>query len=1004
MSDKFSLDEILNEYSGSSGSSSGQSLDDILNSYPATKNYEDSGLAEIFDSRSSTTDIDLSGINISMPGDYPSPEEIRKKNAPVSVHDIPEEQLTEEERIKKSKQIDYEIISGDYDRKYMPDELKTEAELKAEGKASAAEDLFSEAEETGSRRNASKKKVKVKPAKKKFGLDLADGLKGVHSFEDDDFDRKYGSTPLFTAAERDELIGEGEHEIPFEIKPRAGSSLSEKLEREAEFAEKYNESPSSTKREHKVKPEKLPPKRDETANPLHDHKENPFDKYAAIDDLDSILGQYEKIEQPQTLKRSETSPLKGFTDIFNKLMAKEEANSEGSELLENSRKIKRSEGAIERKKISDIDLDLADKMIQDTSQINTDKTNAELEKLNALKERRSKKIKDFVLVGDEEENTPDEAAQSEENEELEDFESLEDAPDIQNHIAGQKSKLVFRLVILFACFAVTTYMAVANDFKLPILDSLSIIDKRNQPDVFLFINSVIGVVAGFVASQTISGGMSKLLSGKADCDSLSALALISSLLTSMISLADSNMVRGSFVYIYTPVAIGALIFNTIGKLLIINRTQRSFSFISGDNDRYALFVVNDEEKAQNFTRGSLSDFPVLAGMQKTEVITDFLKTSYAGDSTDRFCKMVSPIIAIAGLVIGIIAGLLARVEHGTMGAFCVGLSTFSACASICSCFAMMLVVNLPMEKASAKYGSKQGAIIGFDSIDEFGDVNSVMIDAASLFPPGSIILRNIKSFPDSSIDEAIVEAASLTSQSGSILRNMFYDIIVGKTEMLEPVESYIYEDSMGLCGWINNKRVLLGNRELMQNHSIEGLPSIAKESEYTDGDKIAVYLSISGQLSAMFIIELTPSYQIKSALKELEKGGVAVMLRSVDSMLSVSRLSEMFEVTPALFKLIPFRLHPDFEKTTEYAARRPATLACSGRFASFAQLILGANRLRGTISAGIAMQAAEILLGILLTLALVLLRSMAELTVTNILLYNFVFVLLYFIFQAFRKV
>lgn len=998
MSDKFSLDEILNEYSGSGSGSSGQSLDDILNSYPATKNYEDSGLAEIFDSRSSTTDIDLSGINISMPGDYPSPEEIRKKNAPVSVHDIPEEQLTEEERIKKSKQIDYEIISGDYDRKYMPDELKTEAELKAEGKVSADE-------ERSEKDRASKKKVKVKPAKKKFGLDLADGLKGVHSFEDDDFDKKYGSAPLFTAADRDELIGEEEHEIPFEIKPPVGSSLSEKLEREAEFAEKYNDVPSSApKHEHKVRPEKVTPKREGGAYPLPEHKNDPFDKYAAIDDLDSILGQYEKIEQPMTLKRSDTSPLKGFTDIFNKLMAKEEANGEGSELLEDSRKIKRSEGAIERKKISDIGLDLSDKMIQDTSQINTDKTSAELEKLNALKERRSKKIKDFVLVGDEEENTPDEAAQSEEAEELEDFESLEDAPDIQNHIAGQKSKLVFRLIILFACFAVTTYMAVANDFKLPILDSLSLIDKRSQTDVFLFINSVIGVVAGFVASQTISGGISKLLSGKADCDSLSAMALISSLLTSMISLADSNMVRGSFVYIYTPVAIGALIFNTIGKLLIINRTQRSFSFISGDNDRYALFVLNDEEKAQNFTRGSLSDFPVLAGMQKTEVITDFLKTSYAGDSTDRFCKMVSPIIAIAGLVLGVLAGLLSRAEHGTMGAFCVGLSTFSACASICSCFGMMLVVNLPMEKASAKYGAKQGAIIGFDSIDEFGDVNSVMIDAASLFPPGSIILRNIKSFPDSSIDEAIVEAASLTSQSGSILRNMFYDIIVGKTEMLEPVESYIYEDSMGLCGWINNKRVLLGNRELMQNHSIEGLPSIAKESEYTDGDKIAVYLSISGQLSAMFIIELTPSYQIKSALKELEKGGVAVMLRSVDSMLSVSRLSEMFEVTPALFKLIPFRLHPDFEKTTEYAARRPATLVCSGRFASFAQLILGANRLRGTISAGIAMQAAEILLGILLTLALVLLRSMAELTVTNILLYNFVFVMLYFLFQAFRKV
>ena len=866
MSDKFSLDDILNEYSGSGGNSSGQSLDDILNSYPATKNYEDSGLAEIFDSRSSTTDIDLSGISISMPQDYPSPEEIRRsKEQPVSVHDIPEDQLTEEERIKKSKQIDYEIISGDYERKYMPDELKTEAELKAEGKTDMAAKADAASED-----KASKKKVKVKPAKKKFAADFGEGLKGVHSsFDDDEFDRKYGGAPLFTSEDRDELIGEELHEIPFEIKPPSGSSLSEKLEREAEFNEKYSSS-AGVKHEHKVRPERVVQKQEAAS---------PFDKYAAIDDLDSILGQYEKKEQPQTLKRSETSPLKGFTDIFNKIMAKEEAGGEGSELLEESKKLKRSDVAIERKKISDIGLDLSDKMIKDTSQINIDKTNAELEKLNALKERRSKKIKDFVLMGGEEENTPEENAEASENTEIDDFESLVDAPDIQEHITGQKNKLIFRLAILFICFAATTYMAVANDFKLPVLESLSIIDKRSQPDVFLFINSVIGVVAGFVASQTISGGISKLLSGKADCDSLSAMTLVSCLLTSMISLADSNMVRGSYVYIFTPVAIGSLIFNTIGKLLIISRTQRSFTFISDDNDRYALFVVDDEEKAQNFTRGSLSDFPVLAGMQKTEVITDFLKTSYAGDSTDRFSKMVCPIIAAAGLVIGIIAALLARVEHGTMGAVCVGLSTFSACASICSCFGMMLVVNLPMEKASSKYSSKQGAIVGYDSIEEFGDVNSIMIDAASLFPPGSIILRNIKSFPDSSIDEAIVEAASLTSQSGSVLNNMFYDIIVGKTEMLDPVESYIYEDSMGLCGWINNKRVLLGNRELMQNHSIEGLPSIAKENEYTDGDKIAVYLSISGQLSAMFIIELTASYQIKKALKELERGGVAVMLR-----------------------------------------------------------------------------------------------------------------------------
>lgn len=986
---KFSLDDILNEYhSSGSGNSSPDALEDILNSYPATKNYEDSGLAEIFESRKSTTDIDLSGINISLQSDYPSPEEIKSKA---------EEELSEEDRIKKQKQIDYEILSGDYDRKYMPDELKTTEDLRNEALARMQAENAENAESAENTEKGGKKRVKVKPAARKYGLDLADNIKGLHSSydDDDDFDKKYGSTPLFTEEARDEIIGP-EHEIPYEIEPSVGRSLSEKLERADEYEEKYNISPH--KEAAKVKPEKITVKRET--------KRDPFDKYAAIDDLDSILDQYDNNRKPGSISRSDTSPLRGFTDIFNKLMAKEESSGEGSELLESARKLKKQPpvSPIERKHISDIDLDLSDKMIQDTAQINKQKTNAELIKLNELKERRSDKVKNFRLLGDEEEDDEDTSSAGE-VEEIEDFERLEDAPSIAENINAQKNKLAVRLLILVACFAVTSYIAIANDFSLPVLESFTLINKRMQPDEFLFINSIFGVLAGFAAYQTVSNGLAKFAAFRADCDTLSAMALISSILTSMVSIADSNMVRGGYVYIYVPAAIGALIFNTVGKLLIVDRTQRSFSYISGDNDRYALFIVDDEERSQNFTRGSLTDFPVLAGMQKTEVITDFLKTSYSGDSTDRFCRIVAPIIAGAGLVIGLIAGFLARPQHGsTMAAICAGLSAFSACTAVCSCFAMMLVVNLPMARASKKYGEKQGAIIGFDSIDEFCDTNSVLVDGAQLFPAGSISLINIKSFPDTSIDEAIVEAASLTSQSGSILKSMFYDIIVGKTEMLNPVESYLYEDSMGLCGWINNKRVLLGNRELMQNHSIEGLPSIAKESEYTDENKIAVYLSISGQLSAMFIIELTPAYQIGEALRELEKRGIAVMVRSVDSMLSVSRLAELFDVSPSMFRLIPFRLHPDFEKTTEYTAKRPATLSCSGRFASFAQLILGAGRLRGTISIGIAMQAAAILLGILLTLTMVLLDSMAELTVTNVILYNLIFAAIYAVFQRFRKI
>ncbi len=147
---------------------------------------------------------------------------------------------------------------------------------------------------------------------------------------------------------------------------------------------------------------------------------------------------------------------------------------------------------------------------------------------------------------------------------------------------------------------------------------------------------------------------------------------------------------------------------------------------------------------------------------------------------------------------------------------------------------------------------------------------------------------------------------------------MFYDIIAGKTELLNPVESYIFEDSMGLCGWINNKRVLLGNRELMVNHSIEGMPPLTKEKEYTENGRTAVYLSISGELSAMFLVEITPTLEIIQALQDLQKNDVYIMIRSVDSIVSINRLSELFEISPEYLKLIPFRVHEQFNAVTSY--------------------------------------------------------------------------------------
>ncbi len=841
------------------------------------------------------------------------------------------------------------------------------------------------------------------------------------AFDGDRFSGKYDK--LFSAVTA--VRERGEAREPYVPAPKPDRSFSEKLEepdlygdgdsgKEEKKSEKAGLASLFRKKEQKTVSEPRKPEAPiqglSADEPIT--AEDPFEKYSSIESegssLDDILNEY--ADKKKKAVKSENTQHKSITDFFTRLVPKPDSREDGitgnTELLDGMLKAKKERvsrtqhvSPIERKSISDINLDLDGKIMPDTSQLPDTEQQSELEKINALKERRSKKIKDFVLVGDEEDVSEEEEGGGEPVV-IDDFENMSDAPSIAHDIAQLKGSLILRLFVLIICLGASLYIAVANDTQaLPVMELLN---KRQQTNTYLFVNAIIGLLAAFSSYTVISCGLSKLVSFKADCDSLCAVSMVSSIAATMIMFANGNLVRGSFVHVYIPVSVASLLFNTLGKLFIVNRTQRSFRFVSGSGDKYAVFPVSDDETAQAFTRGALNDFPKLAAMRKTELLSDFLKTSYSGDSADRFCRVFAPIVIAAAAAIGLTAGFIGRTDHAASSVY-VGISVFVGVIAICTGFSVMLVVNLPMLRAASKNAELQGVVIGYDSIDEFAETNSVLIDAEQLFPQGSVKLSAIKVFSDTRIDEAIVEAASLTTQAGSILKNMFYDIIAGKTELLNPVESYIFEDSMGLCGWINNKRVLLGNRELMTNHSIEGIPPITKEKEYTENGRCAVYLSISGELSAMFLVEITPTMEVRQAFHDLQRNGVYSMIRTVDSLVSINRLSELFEISPEYLKLIPFRVHEQFAELTSYQMKQRATLACSGRFAALTSLILSCRRMKTTIGVGIGLQAVAILLGILICLAMVVIGSFNELSASMAVMYNFIFTAVLVIFQVLRK-
>lgn len=582
---------------------------------------------------------------------------------------------------------------------------------------------------------------------------------------------------------------------------------------------------------------------------------------------------------------------------------------------------------------------------------------------------------------------------------IKDYDSFEDAGEIRRSITDLKVSLSFRLAVLAVLLVFVTFISVGELISLPVPELLT----RKNPAVFSCVQLIIALLSMMVSMDTVKSGLLNLIKFKADTDSLAAFSSLSCAAASLACVINPKLIFDGAVYIYTPIAVMLMFFNAMGKRLILQRAELNFDFVTKDKNKHAIVCVEDDAKAESFTRGTIGDFPVLVTMKRTNFIKDFSKYTFSTDSGDKLCRALVPIIIVISALASLAVTFI-KVQTADSAAAVFALSIFTLYLSACSCMAMPLIANIPLGKASKKYMRNHGIMLGYQSVEDFYDANSVMIDADTLFPAGSIRLCSIKLFSDTKIDEALLDAASLTAHAGSILKELFSDVISGKENILSRVENFVYEDSMGLCGWINNKRILFGNRELMNSHNIEGIPTKTKESEFTENGKDALYLSVSGNLAAMFIIEITAGDSIKKSMKQLEKHDMAVIIKTIDPFITINRISELFGFTDELLKIIPTRMMKDFDAETRRTKKISTSMACSGKFTSFVQLLLGTKSIRKTVSAGVILQSVSALLGLGLVSLHCLLGAFADLSPSWLLIYNLICTALTAIIVSVRKV
>lgn len=547
-------------------------------------------------------------------------------------------------------------------------------------------------------------------------------------------------------------------------------------------------------------------------------------------------------------------------------------------------------------------------------------------------------------------------------------------------------KTVFmRIAVLAVLFIVSTILCITENNDTSFMSSIiSAIGNRGYSLVHL----ILGAAAIGVSFPTVANGIKYLCINRADSDSMAAVPVVAATLGAAVTAILPQSIERNEAHIFVPVAIFILLMNALGKQLILRRAVNSFSVISGKYEHYVLTYVEKESDAEALTRGVQPDYPILVSMRKARQMSDFLRYTYSSDLGDRFCRKITPIICIAAILIAAcITGIRFTVMPGeaVLGFF---FSVFSMilCGGCCS--GIMLAANIPLYKASQNHKKKNCALLGYQSVDEFYDANALMVSASSLFTESAVSIDGMKPFGDVKIEEVILVAASLAHQADSILKHAFDKVIDSENSSLYPVDSVLYEEGMGLSGWVKNRRVLLGNREMMLSHNIEGLPAPAREAEFAGDGCDVLYFSSSGVLSAVILVKISANEKMRQCLRELMEENVVLTVKSVDCFLTQQRIAGLYQIPESCMKVIPLALNETFDRYAEPADNVSASVIASGRIDDTIRLLLSARKIRRSSAAGVIIQAAAAIIGFAIALIYIGLSAYTSVTAEMFLIFQ----------------
>ena len=539
------------------------------------------------------------------------------------------------------------------------------------------------------------------------------------------------------------------------------------------------------------------------------------------------------------------------------------------------------------------------------------------------------------------------------------------------------AELTLRCVLGGILAVVLLHFGLVSDGLLPAMAAL---DPDAAPAAFYGANLLLLSASLCVGFPVLRDGLNGLR-GRPSSETMPALAAVAALVQAVTAMLNANVYRGTTgISLLSGMAALGLFLALLGSRVMLAAVKGGYELVTNGVEFESAYRAKDKDLLRALARDLEQKDPWVLLSRPMKEADGFVEQSLSERASERRARKVSYIL----LGVALLSGVLFLLAGAGWNKAAAAMAAVLCMGAPLSSTLIAGVASLRLQRAAAAVGA---VIPGWQAIEQLGGIDTLQIDADDLFTADSAQLEDIRIFKGGRIDRAILYAASVLNESHGTLNGLFRQIVEERTDILFPVKDLEQHHGLGFSAWCDNNRILIGTRRYLEQEGVP-LPDEEYEMQHSkNGELQILYLAVSGNLHAMFVLKYVGGRNVARSLAVLQKENIRLLVTCQDPSLTAHHITEAYRLPEGMITV----LDQEQCNAIKAAPEDPEDTCCMIHLKAFASLTGGlqaADQAQNAESSATTVQMVSVLFSIIIAALLTSAGSIWELSVATVLMYQ----------------